>query len=123
LGVLIAARSKRDLFDLEIALAHGSQGQPHCSSVEPRFCLRGAGINTKLDLSKTLPRRLEGSFSPYLADVAENLAALLRADPVLHDPALGVAAQANPETRQVVVPFDVIVVLSRSDQGGHASIR
>src|SRR6516225_2352165 len=105
IGEPVGARPQSGFFGVKIALDDHTQGQVRRGRLGTCSGALSGRINARLGLGKTLARRLAGSFSPYLASVAENFATLLRTNAILHDPAFGVAAQANPEARQIVVPL------------------
>src|SRR5262249_7068924 len=85
----------------------------------PGLVALGGRIGAQLDLRKALAGDLARGVEFDLADVTKALAALLCSDAILHGPTLGSAAQPGTETRQAIVPFDVIGLAGWPCQRGH----
>src|SRR5215469_8483230 len=77
---------------------------PPCGGFRFRLVCGRAGA--ELDLCEAVTGDLAGVLDRDLADIAQALAPLVRAEPVLHNPPLEITAQADAKAWQIGVPLE-----------------
>src|SRR5262249_54507374 len=104
LGADIRARSQRLPLGIEIPGRNVCHRQLDSRGGTARLGTLSRRIGPELSLGKPLPGNPAGVVKLDLAHIAQALTTLLRAYPVLDDPALGIAANPAAKSRQSVVP-------------------
>ena len=105
-------------FGVKVALGHGAQGQRRLRRYGPRLSPVGGRVGAESDLREPLPSNPAGVVECDLARVAKAFTALLLADAILDQPALGATAKANAEAGRLVVPYNMIRLVGRQRRHG-----